>query len=124
MVFYGLFWQKLGLYVKFTVFMIKGLRKSDTDSANLLLMAPIFDLALVQCAKMAKAAKTADPGLCCANFPEKMAVAFAKRKADIITMLAFAAAFVDPLSAFVVPPVDVPGGYMALMSVMKKYYKD
>jgi len=123
-VFYGLFWQKLGLYVKFTEFITKGMRKSDTDSVNLFLMAPTFELALAQCVKMATAAKTKDPGLYCTNFPVKVAAAFAKRKVDIATMLALAAAFVDPVSAFVVPPVDVPGGYMVLMEVMKKYYKD
>ena len=122
MIFYTAFWQKLSVYVNFTEYMVKGLRKSDTDSPNLLLMAPAFDLARAQCIKMATEAKAENPTLYVVDFPAKVDAAFGKRKADIVTPLALAAAFVDPMTAYMATPPDVPGGYLALMGVVKKYY--
>lgn len=122
-IFFPNFWKKLGLYVRFTQFQIVGLRKSDTDSPNLHLVYVSFETARLQCTKLAREAKLADPDLYVDGFSEKVAAAFAGRRADIVTPLALAAAYVDPMLAFQDPQPEVPGGFNAISKVMKKYYQ-
>ena len=124
MIFFPRFWKKLFTYVNFTEFMVKGLRKADTDSPNLHLMLPAFELARIQCYKIAREAVAADPDLYVPDLASKVDAAFAKREADIVTPLARAAAFVDPLTAYTTPQPTIAGGFMALAEVMKKYYQE
>ena len=123
-IFYQDFWIKLKVYVDFTKFMIVGLRRSDTDSPNLHLMVAEFDKAKLECVKMAKQAKRDNDSLFVDGFAEKVEAAFVKRRPDIVSQLSLAAAFVDPFGAYMEPPVQVDGGYLALVAVLQKYHRD
>ena len=46
--------------------------------------------------------------------------AFVKRKPDIVSDLSLAAAFVEPLGAYMNPSVVVEGGNLALVAVVEK----
>jgi hypothetical protein len=123
MIFLPDFWKKMSLYCKFTSYQIVGLRKSDSDSPNLYLMFNEWDRARTECVKLARAAKAADPSLYVDNFAEKVELAFDKRKSDIVTPLALAAAYVDPAMAYMDPQPEVPDGFNQFVKVVTKYYQ-
>jgi hypothetical protein len=123
MIFYAPFWQKIGVYVQLTSHLIIGLRKSDTDSPNLYLQYFAFQKAKLESMRIARSVTLQNPELYVLGLEEKLALAFEKRKKDIVTPLALAAAYVDPALAYLLDPPEVPGGFNALTAVMKKYYQ-
>jgi hypothetical protein len=123
MIFSETFWKKLTTYVSFTEHMIAGLRKSDTDSPNLYIMYPCFEIALAKCTQIAKNAMENDRSLYVTDFDVRTRAAFERRRKDIVTPLALAAAFVDPKTAYMENPLQVPEGFNSITLVMTKYYK-
>ena len=57
---------------------------------------------------------------CDRKFSEKETAAFVKRKPDIVSDLSLAAAFVEPLGAYMNPSVVVEDGNLALVAVVEK----
>ena len=123
-IFFPKSWTKLDVYVKITKFVMVGLRRSDTDSPNLHLMASEYERTKLVCVKMAAQVKMEHDDLLVGKFSEKVAVAFVKRRPGIAPGLSLAAAFFEPPGAYMNPPVVVGGGYLALVAVVEKYYRD